>query len=172
MKRCPECSRQYTDESLIFCLEDGKVLLSASEVAAADTIEMGLGGSPTLQKAIGEQRVEGCSLETEHFQQPTKEESAVRELDSLIYALENFHSNPEGIYYIGQTLLKCESFLEKINLSAQADELITPLVEEIDNDTRKEEGLFDPIVSVGKVRKLIKFLKQTRPGLLGESTDA
>jgi hypothetical protein len=105
-------------------------------------------------------------------QSSAKEESKVRELDKLIHALENFHSNPEGIYYIGQTLLECESFLERINLSTQADELITPLVEEIDNDTRKEEGLFDPIISIGKVRKLVKFLKQTRLSFLGENTGA
>lgn len=107
--------------------------------------------------------------QTTSSQPPSKEENKVRKLDSLIYALENFHSNPEGIYYIGQTLLECESFLEKINLSTQADELITSLVEEIDNNTRKDEGLFNPIISIGKVRKLIKFLKQIRSGLLGKT---
>jgi len=32
-------------------------------------------------------------------------QEGVRELDDLINSLENFHSNPEGIYYIGQTLV-------------------------------------------------------------------
>jgi hypothetical protein len=30
MKRCPACQRTYTDDSLIFCLEDGAMLLDAS----------------------------------------------------------------------------------------------------------------------------------------------
>ncbi len=30
MKRCPQCSREYTDESLNFCLDDGSPLLLAS----------------------------------------------------------------------------------------------------------------------------------------------
>jgi hypothetical protein len=172
MNRCPKCNRQYTNESYTFCLEDGEILLSASEAAAADTIGMGLEGSPTLQMVRNEQGIDERSVETTQFQQLTKKEDEVGKLDSLIYALDHFHSNPEGIYYIGQTLLECESFLEKINQSTQANELITPLVEEIDNDTRKEEGLLDPIISVGKVRKLIKFLKQIRSGLLGENTGA
>ena len=28
MKRCPECRRDYYDDSLSYCLEDGAVLLS------------------------------------------------------------------------------------------------------------------------------------------------
>ena len=30
MKRCPSCQRTYTDDSLVFCLEDGSALLSES----------------------------------------------------------------------------------------------------------------------------------------------
>src|SRR5687768_3071907 len=39
MKRCPECRRDYTDETLNFCLDDGAALLDGpgSEFGASDT---------------------------------------------------------------------------------------------------------------------------------------
>lgn len=45
---------------------------------------------------------------TEKVQAPDPD---VLKLNNLIDSLENFHSNPEGIYYIGQTLVLCDSFL-------------------------------------------------------------
>src|SRR5687768_9504686 len=36
MKRCPECRRDYSDETLLYCLDDGTVLLDGP-AAAADT---------------------------------------------------------------------------------------------------------------------------------------
>src|SRR5690348_15968644 len=33
MKRCPQCSRTYTDETLNFCLDDGEWLLADDEPA-------------------------------------------------------------------------------------------------------------------------------------------
>lgn len=27
MKRCPECRREYYDDTLLYCLDDGKALL-------------------------------------------------------------------------------------------------------------------------------------------------
>lgn len=89
----------------------------------------------------------------------------VTDLNATIYALEHFHSNPEGIYYIGQTLLECYGLLESLNEPERSVDLIDPIVEEIDNDERKNEGLLDPIISVSKVRSLIKFLKQKKKEL-------
>jgi hypothetical protein len=38
MKRCPECRRDYTDETLIYCLDDGSPLVEGPGTAeAADT---------------------------------------------------------------------------------------------------------------------------------------
>src|SRR6187551_1842164 len=33
MKRCPECRRDYTDETLNFCLDDGAALLDGPSIA-------------------------------------------------------------------------------------------------------------------------------------------
>lgn len=33
MKRCPECNTEFYDESLVFCLEDGSLLLAAKELS-------------------------------------------------------------------------------------------------------------------------------------------
>src|SRR3954453_2202163 len=38
MKRCPECRRDYIDDSLLYCLEDGTALIQGS-VAAPDESE-------------------------------------------------------------------------------------------------------------------------------------
>jgi len=35
MKRCPTCQRTYTDDSLRFCLQDGTLLLGASDASAS-----------------------------------------------------------------------------------------------------------------------------------------
>lgn len=90
-------------------------------------------------------------------------EAATRRIQSLIDALANFHSNPEGIYYIGQTLIACEAFLDDHGIIDQeARVLINELSDELDNDERRNEGLFDPVISVGKVRKLIRRLREAR----------
>ena len=48
MKRCPECGRDYNDDSMSFCLDDGSELLfgPASTDEPATAILSGLGGSP------------------------------------------------------------------------------------------------------------------------------
>lgn len=96
------------------------------------------------------------------FEPLTQVESIIKRIDSIIHDLANFHSNPEGIYYIGQTLIECDVFLDDHGINDKASELITDLIDEIDNDERRKEGLFDPIVSVGKVRHLIRRLRLIR----------
>src|SRR5437016_10320110 len=51
MKRCPKCNRQYTDETLRFCLEDGSPLFSAHDSEAPPTEIMPPRGSPTLKSS-------------------------------------------------------------------------------------------------------------------------
>jgi DNA-binding winged helix-turn-helix (wHTH) protein len=87
----------------------------------------------------------------------------VNKLGQLIHALENFHSNPEGVFYIGQTLVECESFLEDSGALEGARQIIEELVHEIDDDERRSLGAsFEPVVSVGKVRHLVKYLKKLK----------
>jgi Tol biopolymer transport system component len=40
MKRCPECLRDYSDETLSFCLDDGTALVDGPAVDAAKTVAM------------------------------------------------------------------------------------------------------------------------------------
>lgn len=110
---------------------------------------------------------------TTAFESNTEEnaEKVLIRVKNTIYALENFHSNPEGIYYIGQTILECESFLEELGQLEPVEGVISEIINEIDNDTRKDEGLFDPIISISKVRKIIKHLKQIRLDLLNGNVE-
>jgi len=96
----------------------------------------------------------------------TKSESAdtfLKRIDGLIYALTHFHSNPEGSFYIGQTLVECEAFLQDhAALGNNVQLLINEIVDELDSDERKEMGALDPVISVSKVRRLVKHLRVLR----------
>ncbi len=39
MKKCPQCNRNYSDETLNFCLDDGTVLISATDAATDENIQ-------------------------------------------------------------------------------------------------------------------------------------
>jgi DNA-binding winged helix-turn-helix (wHTH) protein len=86
-------------------------------------------------------------------------EQLVRRIDNLLYALEHFHSNPEGVFYIGQTLIECVSFLEDCGALEGVDKLIEELVSEVDNDERAGS---DPKIPLRKVRQLISYLKDLK----------
>jgi hypothetical protein len=96
----------------------------------------------------------------------------MRLLNDLIGSLENFHSNPEGIYYIGQTLVRCDSFLMDNGIVGEPIELCEALIHEMDNDSRVEEGLFDPRISVGKINSLKRSLKKFRDDILRYENEA
>jgi TolB-like protein/Tfp pilus assembly protein PilF len=60
MKRCPECRRDYYDDSLLYCLDDGSALLegpaSADEPATAILSEpLALAGGPTSESPTRQQ---------------------------------------------------------------------------------------------------------------------
>jgi hypothetical protein len=40
MKRCPECRRDYSDETLSFCLDDGTALVDGPAVDDAKTVKL------------------------------------------------------------------------------------------------------------------------------------
>ena len=91
----------------------------------------------------------------------------IKKLDSLIHCLSEFHSNPEGIYYIGSTLIEIIVFLASSNLFEEDDRVVaTKLVDEIINeasyDERLEAGIFDPIFNLVKINSLVKILLKTR----------
>jgi hypothetical protein len=90
----------------------------------------------------------------------------MRKLNDLINSLENFHSNPEGIYYIGQILVLCDSFLMDNGIVGEPLQLCEALIEEMDNDSRVEEGLFDPRLSISKINSLKRSLKKFRDDIL------
>ena len=52
MKRCPSCNRTYTDETLLFCLEDGTPLVAADQTTAP-TIMMPAEPPPTVAYDTG-----------------------------------------------------------------------------------------------------------------------
>lgn len=90
----------------------------------------------------------------------------IKVLDDLIDSLENFNSNPEGIYYIGQTLVRCDSYLEDNGIVGEPMELTLALIEEMDNDERKDMGVFDPVLSISKINKLKRCLKSIRADII------
>lgn len=92
------------------------------------------------------------------------------EIERLQDALEKFHSNPEGIYYIGQTLVHVDAFLERHGVSGAAGQLVEELMQELDDDERKEMGVFDPVISVTKVRALRRSLNGLKKTLVPTPT--
>lgn len=96
----------------------------------------------------------------------------IRVLDDLIDSFENFQSNPEGIYYIGQTLIRCDSYLEDNGVVGEPMELTLALINEMDNDERKDMGLFDPVLSITKINKLKRCLKSIRAGIINYEKSA
>jgi hypothetical protein len=81
-----------------------------------------------------------------------------KELQSIIYALEHHHTNPEGIFWIGQTLVQCRSFLKRREASGSALSLVESLLDDIDADERSKEGVFDVWISSRKIARLIDEL--------------
>lgn len=93
-------------------------------------------------------------------------EADIKILDDLINSLENFHSNPEGIYYIGQTLVLCDSYLEDNGIVGESMELTLALIEEMGNDERKDMGALDPVLSISKINRLKRGLKSIRADII------
>jgi transcriptional regulator with XRE-family HTH domain len=97
----------------------------------------------------------------------------IRATDRLADSLSNFHSNPEGIYYIGQLILEAEVFLRRRGLlDAPSAVAIDEVVSAIDHDTRRDEGLFDPVVPIAPVRQLIGRLLEYRDELVHQGSAA
>jgi len=98
--------------------------------------------------------------QTEETDISTKLKLEISELQNLIRSLENFHSNPEGIYYIGQTLIRIDSYLDDNGIAGEPPELVNSLMREIDEDTRRQEGLLEPYLNLTSINTLKRALKQ------------
>lgn len=153
MKALPRALRQ----SQAITHRDGSLELLYRFVANA------IGVDPLLAKVITPERSES---------KPTVEiESVLRRIDSMIHALSEFHSNPEGIYYIGQTIVECDVFLDDFRIEdEEARLMIEGISDDIDRDERRQMGLFDPIISIRKVRKLIQRLREIRKRFMAPTT--
>jgi hypothetical protein len=110
-----------------------------------------------------EQDVALLAVTTEKAQAPAPD---MRRLNDIIDSLENFDSNPESIYYIGQTLIKCDSFLMDNGIIGDSLVLCELLINQMDSDPRIEEGFFDPRLSISKINNLKRSLKQFRDDIL------
>jgi hypothetical protein len=94
-----------------------------------------------------------------------------RDIESMIHALENYHTNPEGVYWIGQTLVQCHSFLNRYAIAGRARELVQILLDDIDNDERSKMGAFDVLVSPKKIADLITELKEVQKRVTKPTAD-
>jgi DNA-binding winged helix-turn-helix (wHTH) protein len=79
-------------------------------------------------------------------------------LQSIIFALEHHQTNPEGIHWIGQTLVQCRSLLRRIGVSGNVSTIVESLLDDIDASTRSKEGVFDVFISPRKVADLVDEL--------------
>jgi hypothetical protein len=118
-----------------------------------------LGNPPARSNPAEEKHSEASLSEFLSSIEDQKNQSQVDKLNKLIYALQNFHSNPEGIYYIGQILLECETVLADLNQFTPVERVILNLISGIDQD--RQQG-FSPLIPIGEVRELIRHLRQVR----------
>jgi serine/threonine-protein kinase len=60
MKRCPECRRDYVDDSLLYCLEDGAALIQGSVPSPDEpqTAVLSQNGAAELSYSLGDQKTE------------------------------------------------------------------------------------------------------------------
>ncbi|MEP6787094.1 MAG: tetratricopeptide repeat protein [Acidobacteriota bacterium] len=71
MKRCPECRRDYYDDTLLYCLDDGNALLDGpavppTDVADGDTIAMFSGRDSRITKSPGGEKTEILTMPLDH----------------------------------------------------------------------------------------------------------
>ena len=69
MKRCPECQRTYSDDTLQFCLEDGAALISEGAHSADETLVLNTPPSSTDDQELAITK-EASSKETRAKTEP------------------------------------------------------------------------------------------------------
>lgn len=97
MKRCPECRRDYYDDTLVFCLDDGAVLLEGPATDESKTVLFGANFTDEPQTAI---------LTNSPSEAPTKhkigdiEKTAVLPTSKAEKAIDNASQSPKKIWLV------------------------------------------------------------------------
>lgn len=86
-----------------------------------------------------------------------------RRARSLSRDLANYHTNAESLYYIGTTLVACDALFEVLGIKGEPVELVEELMRKLDEDARKEEGMFDPVLPVSKIARLRRIIAAIAP---------
>lgn len=86
----------------------------------------------------------------------------VRDLDSILHALENFTPQMNSHFYIGNTLVKCASFIEDHDCRDIAETLVEDLIGEVESIERSPLPSSERVVSISKVRNLVRYFKQLK----------
>ena len=86
-------------------------------------------------------------------------------LNGLIRSLENFDLDRESTYYIGQTLVQCDSFLMDNGIIGEPLQLCEELINETDYSCA-DEALSDRRLSIKKINTLKRSLKKFRDDIL------
>lgn len=92
-------------------------------------------------------------------------DEGITELDNLIRNIEHFDAEAGGVYYIGATLIRCDSFLEDNGIVGEPKELTLKLMAAIDNEMSNFVGGVAPYVPLTPLNTLKKALKQMRAEL-------
>src|SRR5438045_2365562 len=77
MKRCPECRRDYVDDSLLYCLEDGAALLQGSVPSPDEPPTVILHESAAVSESATRPHIP-AGLEHEGLADPTERHSLSR----------------------------------------------------------------------------------------------
>src|SRR3954447_10919806 len=101
MKRCPECRRDYYDNSLLYCLDDGSPLLVADGVADEPLTAVFAGSPPRLLATPVEPSPR--SIAVLPFANVSRNENAEYFSDGLADELLNVLSKIRGLQVAGRT---------------------------------------------------------------------
>ena len=104
---------------------------------------------------------------------PDPVEAGIKTLDEMIYRIERFDADAGGAYYIGATLIQCESYLDDNGIVGSPLDLVRELMDAIDDETSNFIGGVAPYVPLGKLNQLKRALKQIRAEIqVSEDEDA
>jgi hypothetical protein len=87
MKRCPQCNRTYSDETLIYCLNDGSLLSAPYD--ANFTVRMARPTNPTATEVLPSQSVSGP---------PVRQSAALYILLAVAVAVDGRDAPDFGLY--------------------------------------------------------------------------